>query len=81
MPETAFVSAFLADVRAQADQGMVPSDDVLVLLRITQGVLDLAGDWEATQGTPYSARRGCADELRARVEREMLGEGEGDGQE
>jgi hypothetical protein len=78
MPETAFVSAFLADVRAQADQGMVPSDDVLVLLRITQGVLDLAGEWEGQASNKYAAVRLCADELRATVERELLGEGEPD---
>jgi hypothetical protein len=79
VPDTAFVTAFLADVRAQADQGMVPSDDVLVLLRIAAGVLDLAGEWEGQASNKYAAVRLCADELRARVERELLGEGESRG--
>lgn len=77
MADTSFVTAFLADVRAQADQGMVPSDDVLVLLRIAAGVLDLVGEWEGQASNKYAAVRLCADELRARVERELLGEGSG----
>jgi hypothetical protein len=78
MTDTAFVTAFLEDVRAQAQQGMVPADDALRLLAIAQGVLDLADGWEDKATTQYAAVRQCADELRRRVERELLGEGESD---